>query len=381
MKLKHLFLAALAVLTITACGSKESKKTSEPTTPDVEVATIEEKVEIVEQVVESGNINMPSHIVISKESMTLKLYDLDGKIIYNFPVAVGKSYGQKQKSGDMRTPEGVFSVQQIQNASTWSHDFKDGKGNIEHAYGDWFIRLLTPPHKGIGIHGTHAPESIGTRATEGCIRLHNENLNKLKPLVKVGMKVIIETSKLDMEADGKEGEVVPVAPTAPAAPTQEVQPVSDNVAVAEDKPSVQTEQQPATEVAPGEIIEHKIESGQYISHIAVKYHTTKAKIMELNPGLDPDKIRAGQVIKVQPNTDGKPAKSEKVAEAPAEKPAEKVTAPAADEDPNGIYHQIASGDNFHKLAQTYGTSPSKIQELNPGLDPTKLQIGQRIRVK
>ncbi len=380
MKLRHLFLAALAVVAVTACGSKESKKTSEPTTtPEVEVVnTLEEKIEMVEQVVENGNKDMPSHIVISKESMTLKLYDNEGKIIYNFPVALGKNYGNKQKSGDMKTPEGKFSIQQIQNASTWSHDFKDGKGNIEHAYGDWFIRLLTPPHKGIGIHGTHAPESIGTRATEGCIRLHNENLNKLVKLVKPNMEVRIETSQKDMEADGKALEAVPVQPTTPA--PAEVKPVSDNVAVAEDKPSVETEQ-PATEVAAGEIIEHKIEKGQYISHIAVKYNTTKAKIVELNPGLDPDKIREGQVIKVQPNTDGKSAKAEKVAEVPAEKPAEKVTAPAADEDPNGIYHQIVSGDNYYKLAQTYGTTPAKIEELNPGVDPAKLQIGQRIRVK
>lgn len=45
---------------------------------------------------------------------------------------------------------------------------------------------------GIGIHGTHDPASIGTRASEGCIRLENGNLQKLKPYVKVGMKVTVE---------------------------------------------------------------------------------------------------------------------------------------------------------------------------------------------
>ncbi|XOQ51048.1 MAG: hypothetical protein ACFWTX_07190 [Acidaminococcus timonensis] len=68
---------------------------------------------------------------------------------------------------------------------------------IQHAYGPWFISLDTRnlsqgKWDGIGIHGTHDPASIGTRASEGCIRMNNDNLQKLKPYVKVGMKVKVE---------------------------------------------------------------------------------------------------------------------------------------------------------------------------------------------
>ena len=45
--------------------------------------------------------------------------------------------------------------------------------------------------QGIGIHGTHAPSSIGTRATEGCIRLYNDDIEALGQKVTVGMPVII----------------------------------------------------------------------------------------------------------------------------------------------------------------------------------------------
>ena len=182
MKFRNLLCGVLATIALLACGSANGQ------------SSVNE--------VGNGDPTKADHIVISKETMTLRLYDVNGKVIYNFPIAVGKNYGNKQRPGDMKTPEGEFSIQQIQPASSWSHDFKDGKGVIPHAYGDWFIRLYTPPHKGIGIHGTHAPESIGTRATEGCIRLNNKNLNRLKPLVKVGMKVRIESSKRDREADG-----------------------------------------------------------------------------------------------------------------------------------------------------------------------------------
>ena len=121
------------------------------------------------------------------------LYVMNGKnVVAKYGVAVGRNSGQKQKSGDCRTPEGNFSVQSIQSAQGWSHDFHDGKGVIPNAYGPWFIRLKTG-WSGIGIHGTHDPDSIGKNVTEGCIRLKNENLRTLKEkYIRVGVKVVIE---------------------------------------------------------------------------------------------------------------------------------------------------------------------------------------------
>ena len=130
-------------------------------------------------------------VYIDKQKLMLTMYSSDGEIVAAFPVACGKNIGQKQKPGDNKTPEGVFRISQIQDSSKWGHDFNDGKGFIRHAYGPWFMRLSTGRHQGIGIHGTHDPLSIGTRATEGCIRLRNDDLEKLHLLVKVGTTVII----------------------------------------------------------------------------------------------------------------------------------------------------------------------------------------------
>ncbi|MBO4587525.1 MAG: L,D-transpeptidase [Bacteroidales bacterium] len=136
-------------------------------------------------------------IIIDKEKLALSLIDYNGATRMTCPIACGKNYGNKEKQGDMKTPEGVFHVSDIQDASDWKHDFHDGKGEIAGAYGPFFIRLDTPGHKGIGIHGTHLPESIGTRATEGCVRLKNEDLLELKKNVYVGMSVIITPSSKD----------------------------------------------------------------------------------------------------------------------------------------------------------------------------------------
>lgn len=198
--MKKLFCVVMLLAAMVACGAK-AKSVSAMETEVMKEAENTPSAEVV--VVADGDKAKASHIIISKQDFTLSLYDSDEKLVCRFPVAVGKNYGNKQRKGDMKTPEGEFSIQQIQPASDWGHDFGDGKGWIPNCYGNWFIRLKTPPHQGIGIHGTHAPESIGTRATEGCIRLRNADLDSLKSMVKVGMPVVILPSDADRESDAK----------------------------------------------------------------------------------------------------------------------------------------------------------------------------------
>ncbi len=127
---------------------------------------------------------------VSKGRLRMYYY-IGDRLEREYPIAVGANGGQKERVGDHRTPVGSFSVQQIQDSRGWTYDFRDGKGPIRGAYGPWFIRLRTPRWKGIGIHGTHDPESIGTMVTQGCVRLWNKDLEELKERVFIGMKVII----------------------------------------------------------------------------------------------------------------------------------------------------------------------------------------------
>lgn len=131
------------------------------------------------------------HLVISKQRLLLSVVE-GGDTVWQAPVCCGKNKGNKQRRGDKRTPEGTFKIKSIEKASHWTHDFGDGAGERKGAYGDWFLRLDVPHFNSIGIHGTCFPESIGTRDSEGCIRLHNEDLNRLKEMVFVGMICIIE---------------------------------------------------------------------------------------------------------------------------------------------------------------------------------------------
>ena len=130
------------------------------------------------------------NIKINKSEYTLSLFKGD-ELVKIYPIAVGKNPGDKQRVGDNRTPTGNFKIVSIENASTWSHNFRDGKGVIKGAYGPWFLRLDAKGWKGIGIHGTHDPNSLGTNATEGCIRLQNDDIAELKQYAYKNMPVSI----------------------------------------------------------------------------------------------------------------------------------------------------------------------------------------------
>ena len=148
-----------------------------------------------------ADINNASFIIINKADMSLAQYDYKGQFVQKFNVATGKGYGNKKKMGDLKTPEGVFSVAEIEDASNWKHNFGDGLGEIEGAYGPYFIRLSVPNQKGIGIHGTHDDKSILTRASEGCIRMHNQDVEKLAQSLKPSTVVVILPGFEDVKAN------------------------------------------------------------------------------------------------------------------------------------------------------------------------------------
>ncbi|MBO4657986.1 MAG: L,D-transpeptidase [Prevotella sp.] len=151
-------------------------------------------------------------IIMSKKDYYLYVYEIQDKdtvMLARYDCCFGQHVGNKQMRGDKKTPSSCnsdkenpfakpFTISQIQNASTWKHDFKDGRGNIK-SYGDWFLRLVTPGHSGIGIHGSTNNElSVPGRASEGCIRLKDADIIKLRNHYAFeGMKVIIKDEKVD----------------------------------------------------------------------------------------------------------------------------------------------------------------------------------------
>lgn len=132
-----------------------------------------------------------NRIVVSKSDFTLTVISEKGDTLYNCIIAYGKNPGNKTELGDCKTPEGTFKVKMIYDATSWKHNFGDGRGTIKGAYGPYFIRLNVPGFESIGIHGTCFPESMGTMATEGCVRCTNEDISRFVKYISIGSEVVI----------------------------------------------------------------------------------------------------------------------------------------------------------------------------------------------
>lgn len=203
--IKKTLIAAFCLI-MAACNSNatNSANTVEKE-KDIDTCAADSTITIEQPIYDTLTCRDSCFIVVSKPNLTLSVYENkngDTVLIADYPVCVALKYGQKQKKGDMKTPECTydkpFVITEIVPASTWTHDFGDGRGSIL-AYGDWFMRLKTPGFSGIGIHGsTNNESSVPGRGSEGCIRLRNDDLNDLKEKYAfVGMKVVIEADVVE----------------------------------------------------------------------------------------------------------------------------------------------------------------------------------------
>jgi len=189
MKILTLLAGVIALLTSCFNGRGEAK---EQTTESPRVDTVAAYSEIQDKA--------NTFIVISKQELKLYVCEAledDTVRIAEFPVCLSRNLGQKERKGDMKTPESTwdkpFEITEIVKSSNWTHDFGDGRGAIL-SYGNWFMRLKTPGFSGIGIHGSTNNEStVPGRDSEGCIRLNDNDLDVLKEQYAFkGMKVVIK---------------------------------------------------------------------------------------------------------------------------------------------------------------------------------------------
>ncbi len=118
--------------------------------------------------------------VRKSECAAFLLYE--GDLIRKYRVGIG--------SGDL-TPEGTFKVaSRLPNPDWW----KDGKripyGDPENILGTRWLGFEKPYQK-YAIHGTAMPESIGKKASNGCIRMLNKDVEEVYAFTPPGALVTI----------------------------------------------------------------------------------------------------------------------------------------------------------------------------------------------
>lgn len=116
-----------------------------------------------------------------------------GQVWRRFPVAVGKR--------STPTPLGRFTIEVIIENPTW---YPTGRSPIppgaDNPLGRYWLGLSL---KGYGIHGNNDPLSIGNPQSNGCIRMHNQDVEFLAGLVRVGtpVEIVYQTVKVETAGD------------------------------------------------------------------------------------------------------------------------------------------------------------------------------------
>jgi len=127
----------------------------------------------------------PFNVDVHKDSFTMDLF-LQDKYIKTYHVGLGR-VGHETPSGRWR----VKSDGKSDDRPTWT-DPDTGKTYLgsdpDYPLGDRWIAIEgldenTRPRTGFAIHGTKDPESIGTRSSRGCIRMHNKDVIEIYNLL------------------------------------------------------------------------------------------------------------------------------------------------------------------------------------------------------
>lgn len=118
-------------------------------------------------------------LVVYLSDFRLEVYE-DGGLLRTYPIGVGED--------NTPTPGGEYYVNEAFVLT------RDTSAYGSHALGlSGFSPVLTYWKGGgvIGIHGTNKPESVGSKASHGCIRMRNGDIAELFPLAPRGTPVAI----------------------------------------------------------------------------------------------------------------------------------------------------------------------------------------------
>lgn len=127
-------------------------------------------------------------ILVSKSHYSLLLKDGD-RLVKVYPVGIGRQD---------RTPLGTFRIAAKVTEPAWTNKGKTiPYGDKDNVLGTRWMKLEATGTTdksllGYGIHGTWEPESVGTPASNGCVRLRNTDVEELFDIVPQGISVVIE---------------------------------------------------------------------------------------------------------------------------------------------------------------------------------------------
>ncbi|CAH0218431.1 Putative L,D-transpeptidase YkuD [Peribacillus simplex] len=134
-------------------------------------------------------------IIINKANNKLAFID-DNEVKEILPVGTGKS--------QELTPEGIFTVK-VKAVNPYYRKKNIPGGDPRNPLGSRWIGFDARYTDGriYGIHGTNQPSSIGKYISNGCVRMHKSDVERLYEKVPIGTKVLITISNEDFKTLAK----------------------------------------------------------------------------------------------------------------------------------------------------------------------------------
>lgn len=140
----------------------------------------------------SSELLSPS-ITVNLPSRTIELF-LGESLVKEIPVAVGKP--------STPTPIGTYSIVSKEVNPAWYPPDRPGTvvpSGPDNPLGYRWMGIW----KDYGIHGTNAPWSIGSAVSNGCIRMHEEDVEELFEKVKYGTPVRITYDRIKIRTNAQ----------------------------------------------------------------------------------------------------------------------------------------------------------------------------------
>jgi len=131
----------------------------------------------------SADATVTRRVVVSIPDRKLAVLDND-RIVSIYQVAVGAPLSP--------SPVGLFSVVNRVSHPAYYKRGKVGSPGARNPVGTRWIGLSA---KGYGIHGTNRPRSIGFAKSHGCIRLRNEDVERLFEQLRAGDAVELHAER------------------------------------------------------------------------------------------------------------------------------------------------------------------------------------------
>jgi murein L,D-transpeptidase YafK len=153
----------------------------------------------------SGNVPgaiLPSAILVDKKKNLLHVCDYrDGeyRVLKTYHATLGQVQGDKEDEDDLKTPEGIYTFNGMRTRPP-SLKPKFGVLGLDMNFPNAFDQIAGHRGSGIMLHATNEPERLKKNYdSQGCIVVKNEEIQEIKPHIRLGLTPILVFSELTDE--------------------------------------------------------------------------------------------------------------------------------------------------------------------------------------